>query len=134
MAKKEVDLRERLASDVLKIVETHEALIGVIDKENVEIKRLKRKRDRLLHDVDRLLYDVVKVEDKYGIGRGYLEGGTHFAEGSLDNLSKSDLIGWLKALVQDYNVLYEERNKYRKIVEGKKKRRKPKNNDEISLF
>lgn len=134
MAKKEVDLRERLASDVLKIVETHEALIGVIDKENVEIKRLKRKRDRLLHDVDRLLYDVVKVEDKYGIGRGYLEGGTHFAEGSLDNLSKSDLIGWLKALVQDYNVLYDERNKYRKIVEGKKKRRKPKNNDEISLF
>lgn len=134
MAKKEVDLRERLASDVLKIVETHEALIGVIDKENVEIKRLKRKRDRLLHDVDRLLYDVVKVEDKYGIGRGYLEGGTHFAEGSLDNLSKSDLIGWLKALVQDYNVLYEERNKYRKIVEGKKKRRKPKDNDEISLF
>ncbi|MDB7641228.1 hypothetical protein PND19_01070 [Ligilactobacillus ruminis] len=134
MAKKEVDLRERLASDVLKIVETHEALIGVIDKENVEIKRLKRKRDRLLHDVDRLLYDVVKVEDKYGIGRGYLEGGTHFAEGSLDNLSKADLMGWLKALVQDYNVLYEERNKYRKIVEGKKKRRKPKNNDEISLF
>lgn len=67
MAKKEVDLRERLASDVLKIVETHEALIGVIDKENVEIKRLKRKRDRLLHDVDRLLYDVVKVEDKYGM-------------------------------------------------------------------
>lgn len=123
MAKKEVDLRERLASDVLKIVETHEALIGVIDKENVEIKRLKRKRDRLLHDVDRLLYDVVKVEDKYGIGRGYLEGGTHFAEGSLDNLSKSDLIGWLKALVQDYNVLYEERNKYRKIVEGKKKQK-----------
>lgn len=134
MAKKEVDLRERLASDVLKIVETHEALIGVIDKENVEIKRIKRKRDRLLHDVDRLLYDVVKVEDKYGIGRGYLEGGTHFAEGSLDNLSKADLMGWLKALVQDYNVLYEERNKYRKIVEGKKKRRKPKNNDEISLF
>lgn len=134
MAKKEVDLRERLASDVLKIVETHEALIGVIDKENVEIKRLKRKRDRLLHDVDRLLYDVVKVEDKYGIGRGYLEGGTHFAEGSLDNLSKADLMGWLKALVQDYNVLYEERNKYKKIVEGKKKRRKPKNNDEISLF
>lgn len=134
MDKKEVDLRERLASDVLKIVETHEALIGVIDKENVEIKRLKRKRDRLLHDVDRLLYDVVKVEDKYGIGRGYLEGGTHFAEGSLDNLSKADLMGWLKALVQDYNVLYEERNKYRKIVEGKKKRRKPKNNDEISLF
>lgn len=134
MAKKEVDLRERFASDVLKIVETHEALIGVIDKENVEIKRLKRKRDRLLHDVDRLLYDVVKVEDKYGIGRGYLEGGTHFAEGSLDNLSKADLMGWLKALVQDYNVLYEERNKYRKIVEGKKKRRKPKNNDEISLF
>ncbi len=134
MAKKEVDLRERLTSDVLKIVETHEALIGVIDKENVEIKRLKRKRDRLLHDVDRLLYDVVKVEDKYGIGRGYLEGGTHFAEGSLDNLSKADLMGWLKALVQDYNVLYEERNKYRKIVEGKKKRRKPKNNDEISLF
>ena len=134
MAKKEVDLRERLASDVLKIVETHEALIGVIDKENVEIKWLKRKRDRLLHDVDRLLYDVVKVEDKYGIGRGYLEGGTHFAEGSLDNLSKADLMGWLKALVQDYNVLYEDRNKYRKIVEGKKKRRKPKNNDEISLF
>ncbi len=134
MAKKEVDLRERLTSDVLKIVETHEALIGVIDKENVEIKRLKRKRDRLLYDVDRLLYDVVKVEDKYGIGRGYLEGGTHFAEGSLDNLSKADLMGWLKALVQDYNVLYEERNKYRKIVEGKKKRRKPKNNDEISLF
>lgn len=134
MAKKEVDLRERLASDVLKIVETHEALIGVIDKENVEIKRLKRKRDRLLHDVDRLLYDVVKVEDKYGIGRGYLEGGTHFAEGSLDNLSKADLMGWLKALVQDYNVLYEERNKYRKIVEGKKKRKKAKNSDEISLF
>jgi hypothetical protein len=134
VAKKEVDLRERLASDVLKIVETHEALIGVIDKENVEIKRLKRKRDRLLHDVDRLLYDVVKVENKYGIGRGYLEGGTHFAEGRLDNLSKADLMGWLKALVQDYNVLYEERNKYRKIVEGKKKRRKPKNNDEISLF
>lgn len=134
MVKKEVDLRERLASDVLKIVETHEALIGVIDKENVEIKRLKRKRDRLLYDVDRLLYDVVKVEDKYGIGRGYLEGGTHFAEGSLDNLSKADLMGWLKALVQDYNVLYEERNNYRKIVEGKKKRRKPKNNDEISLF
>lgn len=134
MAKKEVDLRERLASDVLKIVETHEALIGVIDKENVEIKRLKRKRDRLLHDVDRLLYDVVKVEDKYGIGQGYLEGGTHSAEGSLEHLSKSDLIGWLKALVRDYNVLYEERDKYRKIVEGKKKRRKPKNNDEISLF
>lgn len=134
MAKKEVDLRERLTSDVLKIVETHEALIGVIDKENVEIKRLKRKRDRLLHDVDRLLYDVVKVEDKYGIGRGYLEGGTHFAEGSLDNLSKADLMGWLKALVQDYNVLYEERNKYRKIVEGKKKRKKAKNSDEISLF
>lgn len=130
MAKKEVDLRERLTSDVLKIVETHEALIGVIDKENVEIKRLKRKRD----DVDRLLYDVVKVEDKYGIGRGYLEGGTHFAEGSLDNLSKADLMGWLKALVQDYNVLYEERNKYRKIVEGKKKRKKAKNSDEISLF
>lgn len=134
MAKKEVDLRERLASDVLKIVETHEALIETIDEEDVEIKRLKRKRDRLLHDVDRLLYDVVKVEDKYGIGRGYLEGGTHFAEGSLDNLSKADLMGWLKALVQDYNVLYEEHNKYRKIVEGKKKRRKPKNNDEISLF
>lgn len=133
MAKKEVDLRERLASDVLKIVETHEALIGVIDKENVEIKRLKRKRDRLLHDVDRLL-DVVKVEDKYGIGQGYLEGRTHFAEGSLDHLSKSDLMGWLKALVQDYNVLYEERNKYRKIVEGKKKRKKAKNSDEISLF
>ena len=134
MAKKEVDLRERLASDVLKIVETHEALIETIDEEDVEIKKLKRKRDRLLYDVDRLLYDVVKVEDKYGIGRGYLEGGTHFAEGSLDNLSKADLMGWLKALVQDYNVLYEERNKYRKIVEGKKKRRKPKNNDEISLF
>lgn len=134
MAKKEVDLRERLANDVLKIVETHEALIETIDEEDVEIKKLKRKRDRLLYDVDRLLYDVVKVEDKYGIGRGYLEGGTHFAEGSLDNLSKADLMGWLKALVQDYNVLYEERNKYRKIVEGKKKRRKPKNNDEISLF
>lgn len=134
MAKKEVDLRERLANDVLKIVETHEALIETIDEEDVEIKKLKRKRDRLLYDVDRLLYDVVKVEDKYGIGRGYLEGGTHFAEGSLDNLSKTDLMGWLKALVQDYNVLYEERNKYRKIVEGKKKRRKPKNNDEISLF
>ena len=134
MAKKEVDLRERLANDVLKIVETHEALIETIDEEDVEIKKLKRKRDRLLYDVDRLLYDVVKVEDKYGIGRGYLEGGTHFAEGSLDNLSKADLMGWLKALVQDYNVLYEERNNYRKIVEGKKKRRKPKNNDEISLF
>lgn len=134
MAKKEVDLRERLANDVLKIVETHETLIETIDEEDVEIKKLKRKRDRLLYDVDRLLYDVVKVEDKYGIGRGYLEGGTHFAEGSLDNLSKADLMGWLKALVQDYNVLYEERNKYRKIVEGKKKRRKPKNNDEISLF
>lgn len=134
MAKKEVDLREGLANDVLKIVETHEALIETIDEEDVEIKKLKRKRDRLLYDVDRLLYDVVKVEDKYGIGRGYLEGGTHFAEGSLDNLSKADLMGWLKALVQDYNVLYEERNKYRKIVEGKKKRRKPKNNDEISLF
>lgn len=134
MAKKEVDLRERLANDVLKIVETHEALIETIDEEDVEIKKLKRKRDRLLYDVDRLLYDVVKFEDKYGIGRGYLEGGTHFAEGSLDNLSKADLMGWLKALVQDYNVLYEERNKYRKIVEGKKKRRKPKNNDEISLF
>lgn len=134
MAKKEVDLRERLANDVLKIVETHEALIETIDEEDVEIKKLKRKRDRLLYDVDRLLYDVVKVEDKYGIGRGYLEGGTHFAEGSLDNLSKADLMGWLKALVQDYNVLYEERNKYKKIVEGKKKRRKPKNNDEISLF
>ena len=134
MVKKEVDLRKRLANDVLKIVETHEALIETIDEEDVEIKKLKRKRDRLLYDVDRLLYDVVKVEDKYGIGRGYLEGGTHFAEGSLDNLSKADLMGWLKALVQDYNVLYEERNKYRKIVEGKKKRRKPKNNDEISLF
>ena len=134
MAKKEVDLRERLANDVLKIVETHEALIETIDEEDVEIKKLKRKRDRLLYDVDRLLYDVVKIEDKYGIGRGYLEGGTHFAEGSLDNLSKADLMGWLKALVQDYNVLYEERNKYKKIVEGKKKRRKPKNNDEISLF
>jgi hypothetical protein len=134
MAKKEVDLRERLANDVLKIVETHEALIETIDEEDVEIKKLKRKRDRLLYDVDRLLYDVVKVEDKYGIGRGYLEGGTHFAEGSLDNLSKADLMGWLKALVQDYNVLYEERNKYRKIVEGKKKRKKAKNSDEISLF
>lgn len=134
MAKKEVDLRERLANDVLKIVETHEALIETIDEEDVEIKKLKRKRDRLLYDVDRLLYDVVKVEDKYGIGRGYLEGGTHFVEGSLDNLSKADLMGWLKALVQDYNVLYEERNKYRKIVEGKKKRKKAKNSDEISLF
>lgn len=134
MVKKEVDLRERLANDVLKIVETHEVFIETIDKENVEIEKLKRKRDRLLHDVDRLLYDVVKVEDKYGIGRGYLEGGTHFAEGSLDNLSKADLMGWLKALVQDYNVLYEERNKYRKIVEGKKKRKKAKNSDEISLF
>lgn len=134
MAKKEVDLRERLANDVLKIVETHEALIETIDEEDVEIKKLKRTRDRLLYDVDRLLYDVVKVEDKYGIGRGYLEGGTHFAEGSLDNLSKADLMGWLKALVQDYNVLYEERNKYRKIVEGKKKRKKAKNSDEISLF
>ncbi len=82
MAKKEVDLRERLANDVLKIVETHETLIETIDEEDVEIKKLKRKRDRLLYDVDRLLYDVVKVEDKYGIGRGYLEGGTHFAEGS----------------------------------------------------
>lgn len=134
MVKKEVDLRKRLANDVLKIVETHEALIETIDEEDVEIKKLKRKRDRLLYDVDRLLYDVVKVEDKYGIGRGYLEGGTHFAEGSLDNLSKADLMGWLKALVQDYNVLYEERNKYRKIVEGKKKRKKVKNSDEISLF
>ena len=127
MAKKEVDLRKRLANDVLKIVETHEALIGVIDKENAKTEELERKRDRLL-------YDVVKVEDKYGIGQGYLEGGTHSAEGSLEHLSKSDLIGWLKALVRDYNVLYEERDKYRKIVEGKKKRRKPKNNDEISLF
>lgn len=134
MVKKEVDLRERLASDVLKIVETHEVFIETIDKENVEIEKLKRKRDRLLHDVDRLLYDVVKVEDKYGIGQGYLEGRTHFAEGSLDHLSKSDLMGWIKALVQDYNVLYEERNKYRKIVEGKKKRKKAKNSDEISLF
>lgn len=134
MAKKEVDLRERLANDVLKIVETHEALIETIDEEDVEIKKIKRKRDRLLYDVDRLLYDVVKVEDKYGIGQGYLEGRTHFAEGSLDNLSKADLMGWLKALVQDYNVLYEERNKYRKIVEGKKKRKKAKNSDEISLF
>lgn len=43
-------------------------------------------------------------------------------------------MGWLKALVQDYNVLYEERNKYRKIVEGKKNRKKAKNSDEISLF
>lgn len=134
MAKKEVDLRERLANDVLKIVETHEALIETIDEEDVEIKKLKRKRDRLLYDVDRLLYDVVKVEDKYGIGRGYLEGGTHFAEGSLDNLSKADLMGWLKALVQDYNVLYEERNKYRKIVEGKKKRRKPKTTMKFRYF
>lgn len=32
MAKKEVDLRERLANDVLKIVETHEALIETIDE------------------------------------------------------------------------------------------------------
>lgn len=72
MAKKEVDLRERLANDVLKIVETHEALIETIDEEDVEIKKLKRKRDRLLYDVDRLLYDVVEVEDKYGIGQGYL--------------------------------------------------------------
>ncbi len=134
MAKKEVDLRERLANDVLKIVETHEALIETIDEEDVEIKRLKRKRDRLLHDVDRLLYDVVKVEDKYGIGQGYLEGRTHFAEGSLDRLSKSDLMGWLKVLAQGYNVLYDERNRYRKIVEGKKKRKEDKNNDEISLF
>lgn len=134
MAKKEVDLRERLANDVLKIVETHEALIETINEEDVEIKRLKRKRDRLLHDVDRLLYDVVKVEDKYGIGQGYLEGRTHFAEGSLDRLSKSDLMGWLKVLAQGYNVLYDERNRYRKIVEGKKKRKEDKNNDEISLF
>lgn len=134
MAKKEVDLRERLANDVLKIVETHEALIGVIGKEDAKTEELKRKRDRLLHDVDRLLYDVAKIEDKYDIGQGYLEGGTHFAEGILDHLSKADLIGWLKALVRDYNVLYEERNKYRKIVEGKKKRRKLKNSDEISLF
>lgn len=134
MAKKEVDLRERLANDVLKIVETHEALIETIDEEDVEIKRLKRKRDRLLHDVDRLLYDVVKVEDKYGIGQSYLEGRTHFAEGSLDRLSKSDLMGWLKVLAQGYNVLYDERNRYRKIVEGKKKRKEDKNNDEISLF
>lgn len=38
MAKKEVDLRERLANDVLKIVETHEALIETIDEEDVEIQ------------------------------------------------------------------------------------------------